>query len=93
MRARLGVGLLPAVRGLLLFCCAAPSVALCCKFVYDRRRLSETLVFILAPLNLVPLLLAWSTAAFRDLGAAGLLAAGLHIVLATQAKSEGLQYI
>ena len=93
MRARLGVGLLPAVRGLLLFCCAAPSVALCCKFVYDRRRLSETLVFVLAPLNLVPLLLAWPTAAFRDLGAAGLLAAGLHIVLATRAKSEGLKYI
>ena len=72
---------------------SSPSVALCCKFAYDRRRLSETLVFILAPLNLVPLLLAWSTAAFRDLGAAGLLAAGLHIVLATQAKSEGLKHI
>ena len=81
------------MRGALLFCCAAPSVALCCKFVYDRRRVSETLFFVLAPLNLVPLLLAWSTAAFRDLGAAGLLAAALHMVLATRAKSEGLKYI
>ena len=46
-----------------------------------------------APLNGVPLLLAGSTAALRDLGAAGLLAAGLHIMLAMQVKSEGLKYI
>ena len=73
--------------------CSAPSIALCCKFLWDRRRASELVVYMLAPLNLVPLLLAWATPAFRDLGAAGLLAAGVHVVLAQQVKSEGLKYI
>ena len=85
--------LLPAVRGLALVGCAAPSVALCAKFLWDKRKGSELLIFMLAPLNLLPLLLAWPTPALRDFGAAGLVAAIVHIVLATHQKSEGLKVI
>ena len=92
-RLELGSSLLPAARGVALVGCAAPSVALCAKFLWDKRKGSEMLIFMLAPLNLLPLLLAWPTPALRDFGAAGLVAAIVHIVLATRQKSEGLKVI
>ena len=91
--ARLEVDPLLAVRGALLACSAAPSLLLCCKFLWDRRRSSELLVYLAAPLNLLPLLLAWSSPPLRNLGGAGLVAALTHVGLSWHVKSEGLKYI
>ena len=50
------------------------------------------LVWCLVPLNLLPMLLAHAPA-MRDLGLAGAVGGGLHLVLARLQRQEGLKYI
>ena len=72
--------------------CAAPSLLLCTKFLWDWKQLPDLLLWCLLPLNLVPLLLSHARPLY-DLGAAGLVAAVVHLVLARRVRRFGQKYV
>ena len=84
---------LPVVaRGLALASCPLPSLIICCKFLWDWKQQSRLLIWCALPLNLMPLLLSHAQR-FSDLGAAGCLASGTHILFERHMWKERLSYV
>ena len=90
--SRAAVSLPAVLRGVLLLACALPSQMLCCRFLWLRRRGSQSTAWCMLPLNLLPLLLA-SSFELRDAGAAGLLAGIVHAMLSRRAHTAGLKVL
>ena len=81
---------LHAMRSLALLLCAAPSLALCCKRLWDRRAIPDEVVWCAMPLNALPLLS--HARPIYDLGGAGLVFGLVHVLLARQIRRAGAKY-
>ena len=87
-----GILSMRAVRGMLLVCCALPSLFLCCRFLWDLRQVSDLLVYCVAPLTTLPLLLSHERPIY-DLGGLSLAAALLHLLMARRVRKASNKYI
>ena len=82
----------PVVRGLALAACTAPSLLLCCRFLWTWRQTPPIFSWCALPLNTVPLLLSHERLLY-DLGAAGVLASLAHIYIGHCVRLDGIKYV